>query len=128
MLRDYDDRDGVICGEFDDLFSAFNSDQLPISSGQRESLRSINHEASFSHVGLPYAHMCCTFILPWQPGFKWNHFSVTRNDPVPRCVVIFSIEYPFLFLYLLKWHLIPNHISQDIMDKSLNFLRLGFLI
>lgn len=41
MLRDYENHDEVLYGEFDDLFSAFNSDWLLISSGQRESLRSI---------------------------------------------------------------------------------------
>lgn len=35
--------------------------------------------------------------------------------------VILSIE------YLLKWHLFPNHIIQDTMDKFLKFSETQFL-
>lgn len=86
-LRDYDDHDEVTCGEFNLMICLVpsTSDQLLFHSGQREPLgSSMRH--SFSCVGISRPRMCCTFVPPWQPGSKWNHFSVTGNDPTLRCM------------------------------------------
>ena len=88
-------------------------DQLLTSSGQRESLGSISGPY-FLTWACPI-HTCAAHSP--SPG-NLDPSRVISQRPEMTLFqgvwVIFSIEY-------LRWHLFPNRISQDTMDKSLNF-------
>lgn len=76
----------------------------------------------------------CTHVLHIHSSLAtWIQMESFLSDQKWPCskmcgYFLYRVSFFFFFLYLLKWHLFPNHVSQDIMDKSLNFLRLGFLI